>query len=85
MASQIELKENGIYILPDGRELIARIGMFGDYLLHDPKRGVSAAPLFLINEDGQLLSWGRITGWSTNDLRDTGAISLPQMQRLNIV
>ena len=81
----IELRENGIYALPDGRELIARMGMLGNYLLHDPTHGVSAAPLYLINESGQLLSWGRVTRWSARDLNDTGRVSSPEMQRLSIL
>ena len=82
---RIELEENGIYALPDGRELIARMGMVGNYLLHDPAHGVAAAPLYLINESGQLLSWGRLTRWSAKDLRYTGRISSPQMHRVRIL
>jgi hypothetical protein len=82
---RIELEENGIYALPDGRELIARMGMLGNYLLHDPTQGVAAAPLYLINESGQLLSWGRLTRWSATDLIYTGRISSPQMQRMRIL
>ena len=80
----MQLKENGIYTLPDGRELIARTGTSG-YLLHDPKRGVAAAPLYAVDHDGHLLSWGRITRWTLDDLQDTGRISLPQMQTLRFV
>ena len=81
----MELRENGIYELPDGRELIARTGKGGGCLLHDPKRGVAAAPLYRVNSCGQLLSWGRTTFWTIKDLRDTGRISLPQMQGVRIV
>jgi len=35
----MELKENVVYTLPDGRELIARLGSTG-FLLHDPTKGV---------------------------------------------
>ena len=80
----MQLKENGIYVLPDGRELIARAGPMG-YLLHDPKRGVAAAPLYAVDHDGNLLSWGRMTRWTLNDLQDTGRISLPHSQKLRFV
>jgi hypothetical protein len=81
----MKLKENGIYALPDGRELIARAGTRGDYLLHDPQRGVAAAPLYVVDHAGHLLSWGRTTRWTMNDLEYTGRTSLPQMQRLQLV
>ena len=81
----MELKENGVYALPDGREFIVRRGMHGGYFLHDPIRGDTAAPVYLIDRAGQLLSWGRNTRWTNRDLRDTGRISLPQMQRLHFL
>jgi hypothetical protein len=81
----MNLEENGIYALPDGLELIARIGNSGAYLLHDPKRGVAAAPLYLVDQSGHLLSWGRTTRWTMNDLQHTGRVSLPQMQRMRLV
>jgi hypothetical protein len=81
----MNLEENGIYALPDGRELIARMGSRGAYLLHDPRKGVAAAPLYSVDQTGHLLSWGRKTRWTTNDLQPTGRISLPQMQRVQLV
>ncbi|HTG95178.1 MAG TPA: hypothetical protein VL866_21455 [Pyrinomonadaceae bacterium] len=80
----MELKENVVYTLPDGRELIARLGSTG-FLLHDPTKGVAAAPVFVVDRLGRLLSWGRITSWTKQDLSDTGRISLPQIQRLQII
>jgi hypothetical protein len=81
----MDLKENCVYALPDGREFIARIGTHGGYFLHDPLRGVAAAPVYLIDKAGQLLSWGRITRWTMKDLRDTGRSSLPQLQRAQML
>jgi hypothetical protein len=81
----MELKENCVYALPDGREFIARTGTHGGYFLHDPLKGVAAAPVYLIDKAGQLLSWGRITRWTMKDLRDTDRISLPQLQRAHML
>jgi hypothetical protein len=36
-----------------------------DYLLHEPSSGVAAAPVYLIDKAGPLLSWGRVTGLIT--------------------
>ena len=81
----MELRENSIYALPDGREFVARAGTHGGHFLHNTSRGDTSAPVYLVDRSGQLLSWGRITRWSLKDLRDTGRISLRPMQRLQVV
>jgi hypothetical protein len=81
----MKLKIHSIYALPNGREFVVRNGDYGGYFLHDPRNGVSAAPVYLVDGSGQVLSWGRRTRWSLSDLHDTGRISLPEMQRLSIV
>ena len=81
----MELKENGIYSLPDGREFVVRVARQGGFLLHDLRLGVSSAPLYLVDGSGQFLSWGRRTRWSVADLHDTGRASLPVVQRLELL
>jgi len=81
----MELKENGIYSLPDGREFVVRVARQGGFLLHDLRLGVSSAPLYLVDGSGQFLSWGRRTRWSVADLQDTGRSSLPVVQRLELL
>ena len=81
----MELKENGIYSLPDGREFVVRAARQGGFLLHDLRLGVSSAPLYLVDGSGQFLSWGRRTRWSVADLKDTGRSSLPVVQRLELL
>ena len=71
----MQLSENAIYALPDGREFIARTGTHGGYFLHDKLKGTAAAPVYLVDKSGQLLSWGRITRWTASDLLDTGSAS----------
>ena len=81
----MKLNNNGIYSLPDGREFIARPGSHGGFFLHDPHKGVAAAPVYLVDGSGQVLSWGRRTRWTLADLKDTGRISQPEIQRLQMV
>ncbi|HEY7783092.1 MAG TPA: hypothetical protein VIB00_00105 [Pyrinomonadaceae bacterium] len=81
----MSLKSNSICTLPDGREFIVRPGTHGGYFLHDPRKGVSAAPVYLVDGSGQLLSWGRRTCWTLADLRDTGRSSEPQLHRTIIL
>jgi len=79
------LNENSIYVLPDGREVIARSGTHGGYFLHDRLKGSMAPPLYLIDKSGQLLSWGRVTRWTINDLREIRHISPQQLQQIRVV
>jgi hypothetical protein len=81
----MKLTNNGIYSLPDGREFIVRPGSHGGFFLHDPNKGVAAAPVYLVDGSGQVLSWGRRTRWTLADLRDTGRISQPEIQRLQLL
>jgi hypothetical protein len=81
----MKLNNNGIYSLPDGREFIARSGSHGGFFLHDPNKGVAAAPVYLVDASGQVLSWGRRTRWTLADLTDTGRISQPEIQRLQLL
>ena len=38
------LKPDGVYVLPNGHEVIARQRSDGGFLLHNPRKGVAAAP-----------------------------------------
>jgi hypothetical protein len=81
----MELNENSIYALPDGRELIARSGTHGGYFLHDRLGGSMTAPVYLVDKSGQILSWGRVTRWTIKDLRETRTVSQPQLQQIRVV
>ncbi len=78
----MSLKPDGIYVLPDGHELVARKGDHGRYLLHDPLRVVAAAPTYFVAPSGELLSWNKKTSWTQSDLRETGKFLLPEIERL---
>jgi hypothetical protein len=78
------LKPNGIYILPNGHEVIARLGSAGEFFLHNPRKGVAAAPEYLVAPSGQLLSWVQKTSWTQSDLHDTGLLS-SEIQRFELL
>lgn len=72
----MELKNNDIYALPDGTELVAQLGLEGFYFLHALRLGLPSAPIYLVDRSGQFLSWGRRTPWHVGDLRPTGGTSI---------
>jgi hypothetical protein len=76
------LKLHNVYALPDGHELVARLGAYGEYGLHDPLKGAAAAPVYIIGISGRLLSWIRPSNWTASDLRDTGKESVPVIESL---
>ncbi len=78
----MNLKPDNIYVLPDGHELVARLGDHGGYLLVDPRRGVAAAPVYFVTSSGALLSWNRKAPWTLSDLRHTGRSIPPEIERL---
>jgi hypothetical protein len=81
----LELLENGIYALPDGRRFIVRAGYCGGYFLHDMRLGVSHPPVYLIDGSGQLLAWGYRTSWRLKDLVITERSSPFGQARLRLV
>jgi hypothetical protein len=78
------LRPDGVYLLPNGSQVIARLGSKGEFVLHNPRKGVAAAPEYLVAPSGQLLSWVRKTNWTRTDLRDTG-LSCPEIQRFELL
>lgn len=69
-----EIKECGVYALPDGRELVAeRGGKYGFFKLYDPLAWeFEGPPLYETDERGFLTSLGRPTAWSIEDLKEVG-------------
>ena len=69
----MNLRERGIYSLPNGRELVVlgktatdrdefRLGGWGHFEFSE----------YVINDAGRLLAQGKLTAWDINDLTDTG-------------
>ncbi|PYS70496.1 MAG: hypothetical protein DMF69_13345 [Acidobacteria bacterium] len=69
----MKLREQGVYCLPNGRELIAN----GTYLL--PNHNLDSA-VYEVNEDGRLIKEGKLTAWDISDLRDTGLTVVLKIQ-----
>ncbi|HXM51147.1 MAG TPA: hypothetical protein VN956_25100 [Pyrinomonadaceae bacterium] len=69
-----ELRERGLYRLPDGGEFVVGIAARGGgYELYDPqifKR--HGLPDYQIDAQGRLNQMGQSTRWSAEDLIDTG-------------
>ena len=67
-----ELREQGIYTLPDGREFIAHAVFRGSYVLYTPRDweffGLHA---YETNAAGHICSKGMLTPWRVRDLTDT--------------
>ena len=69
-----EIRECGVYALPDGREVIAHSGgKRGFFRLYDPLAWkYEGPPMYETNERGVITSLGRPTPWSVEDLKDVG-------------
>jgi hypothetical protein len=80
----MELKNNEVYSFPDGREFVARADDEG-FKLYNLRLGVSSAPVYWVSETGQILFWGKVTNWFSEDLHDTGKMVLPEIKRLRLL
>ena len=73
-----ELRERGLYRLPDGGEFVVGIAARGGgYELYDPqifKR--HGLPDYQIDAQGRLNQMGQSTRWLAEDLIDTGRIAV---------
>jgi hypothetical protein len=66
----MNLKEQAIYQLPNGRELVAQLSAAGKAILQ--KVSASDPDQYELNEEGRLLLNGQLTAWGVEDLIDTG-------------
>lgn len=67
-----EMRERGVYALPDGRRLIARRGgRYGFFKLYDPLAWKYAGPpMYETDARGEMTSFGRPTPWRVADLKE---------------
>jgi hypothetical protein len=68
------LRKFGVYILPDGERMIATPAGEGRTFLYSRRLGVASRPFFVINEEGQIMSYpdGREISWNVEQLTDSG-------------
>ena len=75
-----EIRECGVYVLPDGRELIAHCagdGRRNFFRLYDPLAWkYEGPPMYEADERGVITSLGRPTPWRVEDLKDVGQTAL---------
>ena len=67
-----EIRECGLYALPDGRELIARGGgRFGFFKFYDPLAWKYEGPaMYEADATGKITSLGMPTPWHVEDLKE---------------
>lgn len=69
----MDLREDGIYCLPNGRELVVlekRTDENTVFILGGWEQVESSQ--YQVNNEGRILAHGRLTAWDVNDLLDTG-------------
>jgi hypothetical protein len=67
-----EIREGGVYMLPDGREVVASESG-GFFKLYDPLAWkYLGPPLYEVRDETQLTCFGRPTPWRVRDLVDKG-------------
>jgi hypothetical protein len=69
---EMSLREQGIYCLPNGRELVVRekTGAGNEFRLSG--WGHFEASEYVVNDAGRILAQGKLTAWDIKDLTDTG-------------
>jgi hypothetical protein len=74
--SEGRLKDLGIYLLPDGGEIVATKCATGEYCLYtlEEWRHFGLAE-YLLDQQGQILRHGKPTGWKLEDLQDMGRVA----------
>lgn len=67
----MRLRERGIYCLPNGRELIVISNTHGGGITMRDSRS-SEQSEYELDSGGRLLTFGKLTAWDINNLKDTG-------------
>ena len=67
------LRDLGVYLLPDGREVVATECAGGEYcLFHAETWERFGLGEYFVDAGGQVFKSGEVTGWLASDLMDTG-------------
>jgi hypothetical protein len=73
----VDIKERGIYQLPNGRELFARVSPEEGLVLYN--LSASESGVYALDSEGRILFNGKRTAWEINDLLDTGRTAPPEL------
>ena len=79
----MKLMDRAIYLLPNGRELVACMTCDGGTVLFSASASEHGLydehNLYELNSEGRLLVDGRLTAWQIDDLIETGRVAAPEM------
>ena len=73
----MDLKERGIYQLPNGRELVARLSSNNKVFIYNLT--ASEPGQYELNSEGRLTLNGRLTAWGMGELLYTGRVAPPDV------
>jgi len=73
----MNLKDQAIYQLPNGRELVACMTCDSETVLFS--LSASEPGLYELNSEGRLLTDGQMTAWQIEDLIETGRVAAPEL------
>ncbi|HEY5885923.1 MAG TPA: hypothetical protein VIT88_14635 [Pyrinomonadaceae bacterium] len=73
--AKVDIKERGIYQLPNGRELFARVTREEECVLYN--LSASESGVYAFDSEGRILFNGKRTAWEIDDLVDTGRVASP--------
>jgi hypothetical protein len=71
----MNLKDQAIYQLPNGRELVACLTCDNETVLFS--LSASESGMYELNYEGRLLFDGQLTAWQIDDLLETGRVAAP--------
>lgn len=67
-----EMRERGVYVLPNGRSFVAVRNGRGGYYLYAYPLHPWAFPAYEVVASGMIYSAGRLTEWVVGDVNDAG-------------
>lgn len=66
-----ELRDGGVYTMPNGKEVVARSSSRSGYYLYANPTLIYALPVYEVVATGQIYAAGRPTPWNIDDMTDT--------------
>lgn len=66
-----QLRDGGVYTMPNGKEVVARSSSRCGYYLYASPTIIYALPIYEVVATGQIYAAGRPTPWNIHDIADT--------------